>query len=44
MHPIYFFFYILNIRALVNCTSYLDNFDPVSASSSTSSKRFLANN
>ena len=25
------FIYILNIRVLANCTSYLDNFNPVSA-------------
>ena len=36
--------YISNIRVLVSCTSCLDNFDHMSAWSSTSTKRFLANN
>ena len=32
------FIYVLNIRVLVNCTSCLDNFDPLSAWSSNKIK------
>ena len=38
------FSYILNIRVLVDCTSCVDNFDSMSARSSTYPERFLPNN
>ena len=43
MYPMQFYL-LLYIRVLIDCTSCLDNFDPIRAWSSTSQKRFLENN